>query len=497
MTNAWELVEARAAWLAGFLERHPARWIAAFSLVYFPLLALAARATPFWYDELFTYYVAMGPDLDWIMSLLWAGIDYYSPAYYLLEHAVTAVVGDPHVGLRLPSIAGYWLACVCLYVIVRRRSSPLWGAIAALSPFLLDCFKYTLWARSYGLMLGSSAFALLAWQSVGEGEHRARWLLALAMGLAAAVCSNYYAALILFPLGAGELVRTFRNRRVDWGAWAALVTGGAVALAHLPLIISGLGHFAEENWSSPYLTVTLTIYADLIHDLGFPLALFLLLTALWLASPGRPAAPARENAFRLDEVVVFAGLLLLPFIGQVAAIVANKLLARYVLATVLGFGILGPLVAYRVTRGSATVGVALLLVSLGAATWQTLDALGGLERPALPAMKDVGYEELPLVIDDRSRFFEVWHYASPAEAQRLRFYGGFLPLDRFIHIPILPLNEGDGPFLLYVTDDQRPAEVLPKVVALGARPRLLSFVGGERVYYVEIPDSARSGTRQP
>lgn len=477
-------LEERAGRFAAFLDRHPASLVAAFTLVTIPVLVLAARATSFWYDELFTYYVVKGP----ILEMLQAGTDHHPPAYYLLERASAGIVGDPHLGFRLPSIVGFWLACVCLFLIVRRRTDALWGAIAGLSPFLLGALPYAVEARPYAMVLGFAALAVLAWQTVGASAARGWWYLVLAGALVVVVSSSYYASLILVPFGIGEVARSVRRRRVDPRTCAAFIAAGAVVLAHLPLITTGMAGFEPRNWASPHTTVTVNMYRTLTWFVGVPLVVFLLVTSVWLVSSARSDSRRWEGVLRADEVALYASLLALPFLNHAVSLVTYKITFRYVIATIIGFGILATHMAYRTAKGYAIVGTTLLAVVLALGAWQTGLTLGGRDRPALPALEEAGHADLPVVFAEGLQYFESWHYAPPELRRRMRFFsnGGmlrFLPYLGFSVAPTAAFEEMPPPFLFYATE--RENWMLHHLVADGVRPRLVATSGPDRVYLVE------------
>ena len=299
-----ERISERAETFAAWMEKRGAWFVAVFTAIYFPVTIVLARGRPFWYDELFTYYIATIPDLPKIWQMLAAGIDHHPPEFFLLTRAAASLPFSPNISFRLPEIVGIWLACVCVFFFVRLRTNVLYGAAAALLPIVLGTLWFAIDARPYGLMLGFSALALLAWQLAGSGPHRRVARLVLALACSAAVCSHYYSVLLFAALGAGEAVRSLERRRVDRLVWLALLAGIATAAAHLPLVVSSIDGFGKRNWASPYATVSIDIYRRLAVEISEPLLACLILTAIWLALDLRPSrVPQSPGTLSLSETV--------------------------------------------------------------------------------------------------------------------------------------------------------------------------------------------------
>jgi hypothetical protein len=92
-----------------------------------------------------------------------------------------------------------------LYYAVSRRTSPLYGFIAALALPCTVAFQYSFEARPYALVLLFSACSFVAWQFAKEGRWRILSVSALAITLAAAISVHYNAVLIVIPILIGEL----------------------------------------------------------------------------------------------------------------------------------------------------------------------------------------------------------------------------------------------------------------------------------------------------
>src|SRR5262249_2572076 len=112
-----------------------------------------------------------------------------------------------------------------------------------------------------GWILGCAGVALLCWLAVG-GTWRRLALVGLGLSLAAAVCSHYFAVLLLLPLALGESVRAWRLRKLDAGVWLALLAPLLPLACWLPF-----GWAARDMtagfWAKPTLRGVLSCWATL------------------------------------------------------------------------------------------------------------------------------------------------------------------------------------------------------------------------------------------
>ena len=88
---------------------------------------------PLWHDEIFTQYVASASATAGLWNVLSTGVDLNPPLYYLCVRIAAAIVGYGAVATRLPSTLGFLVACLALYVFMRRRVHPWFAIVAALS----------------------------------------------------------------------------------------------------------------------------------------------------------------------------------------------------------------------------------------------------------------------------------------------------------------------------------------------------------------------------
>jgi hypothetical protein len=133
---------------------------------------------------------------------------------------------------------------------VARRTNAVYGLMAMLLPSLTVAYYYASEARGYAFVLAFGAIALVCWQLAAEGVRRRIALVGLAVALALATSSHYYAILLLVPLALGELTRTLAGRRVDPAVWVAFCFALLPFAAFIQLVRASHG-YAAGFWGRP------------------------------------------------------------------------------------------------------------------------------------------------------------------------------------------------------------------------------------------------------
>lgn len=98
----------------------------------FGALLFEARRTPFWNDELFTFYVSGLQPFALCLRALKVGADAMPLGYYLIVRVARLVPGEVLITLRLPSILGYLMTLLGVYLFVRKRLPAIAGLAGAL-----------------------------------------------------------------------------------------------------------------------------------------------------------------------------------------------------------------------------------------------------------------------------------------------------------------------------------------------------------------------------
>ena len=349
---------------------------------------------PIWHDELFTYYLARIDTLPQLWQALASGTDLNPPLYYLAVRVCSALIGDGPMATRLPSMLGFVLMTMCVYVFVRRRLPARFALIAAVAPSLTGAYTYAFEGRPYGLVLGFAALALVAWQRAATSLWIAPALCAAA--LAAATSTHYYGILTLAPLAAGELTRSALRRRVDFRIVVALMCG-ILPLVFLRALIAAGRQFAPTFWSRPSVDLLIGSYSLLVDPLAQLAISGAILAALVTYGIGSrrvasasSATTGNNSAFALDELVAGAAFIMIPAIGfAMSAVATGGFHERYVVTGVIGVAIL--LCWWcAVTLRSTVTSVVFVSLLLTAFTARQLEGLrAGLRGPSAPLMENL------------------------------------------------------------------------------------------------------------
>jgi len=422
-------LRCRMVTLLDRLGSRPGWLLALLAGVYFVGFGLIASKAVFSNDELFTLYIGRLPHFRDVWAALATGAEQTPPLFYVLSRADIHGFGTSGLALRLPELLAFALACICLFHVVARRTSAVYGFLAMLFPFMTTAFNYAFNARAYALVLACSAFGLLCWLWAAEGRRRALALAGLAVSLAAAISCHYYAVLSLFPLGLGEVVRSFRRKRIDVTVWLALLLSLSPLLAFLPLVESAR-KFAPNFWAKPHWSSMGYFYEHfLLTPSAVPLLAIFLAIAVYSALR-RPAAEVVDVRARasipLHEVGAAVGFLLIPAVGVVMArTVVGAFSDRYALPAVVGLSMIvgwGLYLSLADRRAPAVALGLLLLAFLAVKEVQTLRrvaAVRSLQASTYAFLESNAHGDAPIVISGPRNFTELTYQPPRSLAGRL------------------------------------------------------------------------------
>lgn len=466
-----------------------------------------ALAKPVWHDEIFTIYLATELPTGELWGALASGVDLNPPLYYVLVRGLWRIGFSDVLAARMPSLLGFLLASVTVFIFVRRRFGTWAATASAVAPALTGAGIYAYEGRAYGLMLGFAGAAILAWQGRGEPRWRALAPVLCAASLAAGALTHYYYVLILLPLAAGEAARTLRTRRIDWPMLTAFGAGVLPLVAILPLIRAAR-EFSSGFWSAP----DVALLTDFLQGLLLPLSLLAIpmvgAVALVRTSVGAASVVSGErdprDGFSVEEQVLVLALLCLPLVGfALAVLVTGAFHGRYVLPAVLGVAltvgwILGRAALSRPERVAAVcVLVAALAVQQAGGALAIIkprpDALGP-DRAALSAAQGT----LPIVASPALVYLPMVHYAGTDLASRVIYLmkppevaavtpttsdRALRALGKYVRLPMADYEQfltAHSDFYLY----GRPGWLAPHLVRRGARVELVGTFDDRTLYRV-------------
>ncbi len=308
------------------------------SILFFIVSGLLSFRKVFWNDEMYTLYFSrlnVWPDLWWALR---TGGDQLPPGSIILTKASLLLFGENHISVRLPETLGFFLMCFCLYRIVSKRLSPLYGCLAMIFPWLTDAFDYSYEARPYALVLGFSALAFLCWQTLAEGRNRKISLIGLGVSLFGVWMSHYYGILTYFPLVVGEMVRSRPPGRVDIPVWITFFLSLLPLLLFLPLLQGSLSYastfYSKAGWSDIF-----NFYQTLLDSTAVPL-IFAASFAIFLFG-FRNDSETAVHSFKRHELAAAACFVLIPVVAVLGAkLFTGVFVDRYALPAIIGVSIL-------------------------------------------------------------------------------------------------------------------------------------------------------------
>lgn len=407
-----------------------ARLVALASLIAL-VVGLVGRAIskPLWHDEIFSLYLGTRTTVVGLWDALAAGVDLNPPLYHLGVKAAAAVLGAGPLATRLPALIGFTVAAIALYLVVTTRLGFAPALVAALTPSLTGLYMYGYEGRPYGLVLGFSAVALLAWQARGDRPGHAAPLICALM-LAGATFAHYYGLFVVVPLALGEIVRIVVRRRLDWIMIGAL-TAGLVPLVVLRPLMRGASEFASTFWSPPAFSELTNFYQALTMPLGLVLlgaAVTLTISAMWSRQEGArelPSAVGTTLPVRLpaDEAVAALAFLALPgFAYCISVLTTGVFHERYVLPGVLGFAVLAAWWFAAAVRSPRKQAILVSVLFLAFAARQASGALGMIRAAPDPITQHRALisrvpADAPLVVSHALTYLPIAHYSKAVESR--------------------------------------------------------------------------------
>jgi hypothetical protein len=268
--------------------------------------------------------------------------------FHLLAHGFTRLLGPTPLALRLPSILGFLLMQLCLFLATLRLADTRAALLAMAFPALTATLFYAPEARPYGLLLGLYALAFLGWQSATRATTaRLGSLVLLVLSIALALNSHYFGILILIPLWLSEIVRTLHRRRLDPPVIAAIVLGMAAIVFALPFEHAA-GEFRKHYYNTGAISlraITQAYRSLFVNYTAQPLATQRLEDiALVVAAIAIIALTIvhlrRTFTVPPAELTFLVTLAALPLFGVALAVfVTHSIEVRYVLAALIAISI--------------------------------------------------------------------------------------------------------------------------------------------------------------
>jgi hypothetical protein len=454
-------IEFNLSKIAIKINRRGPVFLVLFVVVYLLTTGYRAERKLFWYDEIFTLYISRLPDFQSVMDALKNGVDYNPPLFYEWVRLAEIFFGDDALGVRMPSIIGVGLLCLCLYRFVSIRTTVMGGMVACLFPLVTGVLFYAYEARPHGIVIGLAGLALVCWQSAVDPlqtKRRLWWLSGMTVTLMCATLTHGYALVIFAPLALGELVRNITNKQIDYTVWIALAIASTSIVAPFWLM-----HIVKQTIPATFWPPRFMMIAkSYMLNLGYGKFIILIPFALYL-SKGLFVGKLRAGEISLSglrkyELAACLGFIAVPFVVYLLSKVTGApQLARYSLTCVIGFsGLIGVLASRNSILG---LGLTVLLTTLigkdfltfkyddhiiEPSSWRDVSTDKLIYANHFKIMEDASDRFLPIAIFGKWDFSPEFYYAPPKLSERLIVLywdkpdfvqDGYIKLQSFCHAP--------------------------------------------------------------
>ncbi len=400
---------------------------------YLFFLDIPMRYFILWYDELHTYYIAQAPTLSAFVDEV-RNADLNPPMIFALVRASYVLFGVSTVSTRVPSAIAFFLASMGLFVFLRRRVGTLWASAAVALFWYGPFFRYATEARPYALILAFFALTLISWDSLSASTgKRGKALAGIALGNSGMMLSHVLAPFSILPFCIAELFRNWRERKIDWAVWAALLLPLVWAAAYAPFVREVAAAKYPPGFQASFQKI-LTFYSDDVPT--FPASLtvlgFVFLIAVW-----RSCGTERARVFTPRDWPLLAASLLPPALVNLAMMRSGgPFWDRYGLTTVAMFYVLAILFVAQASRLNRLAGMAAMLILITMHVGRDVRVLVQRPQPDSVQWLDQAMPELPVVANSGLAFLAMDHTESPEFGSRLYYLVDQASALRYAHTNI-------------------------------------------------------------
>jgi hypothetical protein len=336
-------------------------------LQYIVFVSLSDQSRVFWEDEGFTYYTASVSSVGRVLHVqMTSPVGIEPPLYPILAHAFLVVFPHHHKAIRIPAAIGFLVLILCTFFFLKRHGGVKLAVIATALLLASQSLYYASEGRPYGVALGMWGASLLFWQSA---RHSTRWLPlgGLAVAVAIAINTHYYAVLMPIPIVIAELICFRRGGAHSWRVLFAIAIGYTSVVFWLPFL-KAASQYAENYYSSFKMSDLASAYryllswlpiSKLIRDfISVPFLLFVVAGICILVR-----RRAFEESERSAEWMALCISCIVPFFGVALAYESHGMMwPRYVLYPLIGFCALAAVGIGALVRGVKGLYIALILI---------------------------------------------------------------------------------------------------------------------------------------
>jgi hypothetical protein len=332
------------------------------------------------------------------------------------------------------------IAALMIYLFVRRNTGIIFSFLA-MSIFLGCTYGHSasIDARPYALLLCITGGAICCWQSAARGIHR-RWALAgIALCMAGAIFTHHYGVIyVTLPLAAGECVRAWQRRRIDYPVSAAMLSGALSLFLTFPPMFHGQAGLLKAVKNCPVFWYRPSLGQLLGYFLTVPrfVPVMILAAGVFGALMSHAASGARRgpkehlhpaSRVRMEDLAAGSALaMILPVMLLVTKFGTGYFNARYATGSSLGVAIVSGLLLslwnerLPEIKAFIVVGVIYCLLTALPVFWPVGPESEAARIQADPIFLSASAQE-PIVIADASVFWPTWWYSDFSTRARLHY----------------------------------------------------------------------------
>lgn len=437
----------------------------------------------FWNDELYSYYLLSDHSFIHMLSAFQDKINNTPPLYFILGWIWAHVFGATELSLRLFTSLGISIACIVVWMTLRRAYDFWSTSIGTLSVFCTSSIilSQNAEARMYGLFLAVCSFGLLQFEINNRESRSSWWILISNFVINAAIVNThlfglFYSGAVLFS----QIIADKYSSRFKPKIYLSIVLSWLSLILYIPSFLNQADAGNPRAWLSiPSLEDLINLFTISFPPLKSVLVLLIFVSVLLLISRFRGIRHAQEfkrsvSHFNAEfSLLIFAcTFLMVPVVVWVISQATKSIfLDRYMIPSVLSWPILMAYLSSRIIfptpDSSRNISVncfrsrifAFLIRMQGPTLLSALAAIllinpiryaHSFSKEQLPGLNDekYGYRQLPIVIEFSHDFVKRYHY-SP---QKNRYYfildwqavvdneSGLFPPQEYKHLDALKRN---------------------------------------------------------
>lgn len=410
----------------------------------------------FWLDELLSFYLLSDNSFSHMLVAFSDELTNTPPLYFILGWIWTKTFGSTELSLRLFSSLGIYVACVVVWITLRRNYNFWSASIGTLGVFCVAgiILEQNAEARMYGLLLAVCALGLLTYDILSRNP-RCSWVIFIANTfihttiVQTHLFGGFYSGAILFALIIRD--RCFLKRfRVK--VYLSIILSW---LSLIPYIVGPFLHQIEAGKPHSWLPVPhrydlVNYFISSFSPFALVIATLILISSLQFIFKFQARAEAsdisegkNQNYVMEASLLIFAyAFLAVPvFTWLISRFVKPIFLERYLIPTTIGWSILLAYLSSHIISPTSYSSQIIskktrafgFLVNRQGLFLLTLTAIlilnpihyaKGSLKPLFPGIDDnkYGYSDLPIVVELSNDFVQRFHY-SP------QHYRYFFPLD--------------------------------------------------------------------